>query len=144
MSALFISLLTLVLILISVFVVFLVLMQKSQSGGMGSALGGGMAESAFGSETSNVLTKATIFTSIAFFIVALVLYLLYQNIASDRDLGIDAESIAPIMESSVAEPVADEPVSVELDGSIVEFDMNASESSSAPTETSVPESSEAK
>ena len=139
MSALFISLLTLVLILISVFVVFLVLMQKSQSGGMGSALGGGMAESAFGSETSNVLTKATIFTSIAFFIVALVLYLLYQNIASDRDLGIDAESIAPTMESSVAAPVAGE-----IDGSIVEFDMKASEHSSVSTEVVAPESTEAK
>ena len=139
MSALFISLLTLVLILISVFVVFLVLMQKSQSGGMGSALGGGMAESAFGSETSNVLTKATIFTSIAFFIVALVLYLLYQNIASDRDLGIDVESIAPTMESSVAAPVAGE-----IDGSIVEFDLKASEDSSVPTEAVAPESKEAK
>ena len=87
MSALFISLLTLVLILISVFVVFLVLMQKSQSGGMGSAFGGGMAESAFGSDTSNVLTRATIYTTIAFFIIALILYLMYQTNASDQEIG---------------------------------------------------------
>ncbi|MAV39421.1 MAG: preprotein translocase subunit SecG [Puniceicoccaceae bacterium] len=138
MSALFISLLTLVLILISVFVVFLVLMQKSQSGGMGSALGGGMAESAFGSETSNVLTKATIFTSIAFFIIALVLYLLYQNSASDSDLGLDAESIAPIIESSASDPVKEE-----IDGSIVEIDMTPSGNTSTPTDKTDSESSQA-
>jgi preprotein translocase subunit SecG len=103
MSSLFISLLTLVLILISVFVVFLVLMQKSQSGGMGSAFGGGMAESAFGSDTSNVLTKATIYTSIAFFTIALILYLMYQNNASDQEIGIDVESITPIMEEAIVE-----------------------------------------
>jgi preprotein translocase subunit SecG len=103
MSSLFISLLTLVLILISVFVVFLVLMQKSQSGGMGSAFGGGMAESAFGSDTSNVLTKATIYTSIAFFTIALILYLMYQNNASDQEIGIDVESITPIIEEATVE-----------------------------------------
>lgn len=103
MSSLFISLLTLVLILISVFVVFLVLMQKSQSGGMGSAFGGGMAESAFGSDTSNVLTKATIYTSIAFFTIALILYLMYQNNASDQEIGIDVDSIIPIIEEATVE-----------------------------------------
>ena len=87
--------------------VFLVLMQKSQSGGMGSAFGGGMAESAFGSDTSNVLTKATIYTTIAFFIIALILYLMYQTNASDEAIGLDVESIAPIVEASTVE-AADE------------------------------------
>lgn len=103
MSALFISLLTLVLILISVFVVFLVLMQKSQSGGMGSAFGGGMAESAFGSDTSNVLTRATIYTTIGFFIIALILYLMYQTNASNKEIGLDFESITPIVKASSSE-----------------------------------------
>lgn len=106
MSALFISLLTLVLILISVFVVFLVLMQKSQSGGMGSAFGGGMAESAFGSDTSNVLTRATIYTTIAFFIIALILYLMYQTNASDQEIGLDVESITTIVEASSVEAIS--------------------------------------
>lgn len=79
MSTLLISFLTFVLLLISAFVILIVLMQRtSQSGGMGAALGGGAAESAFGSETNNVLTKATIYGIIAFFLVALGLYLLYQ------------------------------------------------------------------
>lgn len=87
--------------------VFLVLMQKSQSGGMGSTFGGGMAESAFGSDTSNVLTKATIYTTIAFFIIALILYLMYQTNASVQEIGLDAESIAPIVEASTAEASAE-------------------------------------
>ena len=88
MSALFISLLTLVLILISAFIVLIVLMQRtSQSGGMGAALGGGAAESAFGSDTTNVLTKSTIYGIIAFFVVALGLYLIYQANADDAPLA---------------------------------------------------------
>ncbi|MEC8650365.1 MAG: preprotein translocase subunit SecG [Verrucomicrobiota bacterium] len=101
MGTLFISLLTLALLLISAFVVLLVLMQRtSQSGGMGAALGGGAAESAFGSDTSNVLTKGTIYGIISFFLVALVLYLLYQSISEEQLEGASTELlIVPEMEA---------------------------------------------
>lgn len=73
--------LTFVLLLISAFLVLVVLAQKSKDGGMGAALGGGMTESAFGAETGNVLSKATINATIAFFVLAFVLYLahIYQH-----------------------------------------------------------------
>lgn len=112
MGSLFISLLTLVLILISAFVVLLVLMQRtSQSGGMGAALGGGAAESAFGSETTNVLTKATIYSTIAFFIVSLGLFLIYQSKASERIKTLNPEELISASESDSGEPesVADNP-----------------------------------
>ena len=101
MGTLFIGLLTLALLLISAFVVLLVLMQRtSQSGGMGAALGGGAAESAFGSDTSNVLTKGTIYGIISFFLVALVLYLLYQSISEEQLEGASTELlIVPEMEA---------------------------------------------
>ncbi|MBT4758165.1 MAG: preprotein translocase subunit SecG [Opitutae bacterium] len=114
MSALFISLFTLVLILISAFVILLVLMQRtSQSGGMGAALGGGAAESAFGSDTSNILTKGTIYGIIAFFLVALGLFLMYQSEASNRtqiisaDELISAEKMAPAADTVVEESVVE-------------------------------------
>lgn len=111
MGALFISLLTLVLILISAFVILLVLMQRtSQSGGMGAALGGGAAESAFGSETNNILTKGTIYGIIAFFVVALGLFLIYQSQAADREQAIDA---AALISADEAEPTADTETVVE-------------------------------
>jgi preprotein translocase subunit SecG len=94
MGTLFISLLTLVLLLISAFVVLLVLMQRtSQSGGMGAALGGGAAESAFGADTNNMLTKGTIYGIIAFFLVSLGLYLLYQAKAADRAPEVDVNTL---------------------------------------------------
>ena len=71
-----IGLLTFVLILVSVFLVLVVLAQKAKSdGGVGAAMGGGMAEATFGADTGNVLTKATINASIAFFVLSLGLYL---------------------------------------------------------------------
>jgi preprotein translocase subunit SecG len=93
MSTLLISLLTLVLLLISAFVILIVLMQKtSQSGGMGAALGGGAAESAFGSDTNNILTKGTVYGIIAFFLVALGLYLLYQAQSTSAAPEVDMNS----------------------------------------------------
>jgi preprotein translocase subunit SecG len=67
---------TFVLILTSVLLILLVLAQKAKSdGGMGAAMGGGMAEATFGADTGNVLSKATINASIVFFVLSFALYL---------------------------------------------------------------------
>jgi preprotein translocase subunit SecG len=67
---------TFILILTSVIVILLVLAQKAKSdGGMGAAMGGGMAEATFGADTGNVLSKATINASIVFFVLSFALYL---------------------------------------------------------------------
>lgn len=58
-------------------------MQKpSANAGMGAALGGGAAESAFGGETARVLNKWTIYSAAAFFVIAFSLYLLRLNHAT--------------------------------------------------------------
>ena len=77
-----IGIFTFILVLISAFLILVVLAQKAKSdGGMGAALGGGAAEAAFGAETGNVLTKSTINSAIAFFVLSFGLYLaqLYQH-----------------------------------------------------------------
>src|SRR5580698_2663776 len=67
---------TFVLILTSILLILLVLAQKAKSdGGMGAAMGGGMAEATFGADTGNVLSKATINASIVFFVLSFALYL---------------------------------------------------------------------
>ena len=105
MSTLLISLLTLFLLLISAFVILIVLMQKtSQSGGMGAALGGGAAESAFGSDTNNILTKGTVYGIIAFFLVALGLYLLYQAQSASATPEVDMNTL---ISSQEEEPVVE-------------------------------------
>ena len=69
------GILTFILILVSLFLILVVLAQKSKDGGMGAALGGGAAEAAFGAETGNVLSKSTQVAAIIFFIGAFSLYL---------------------------------------------------------------------
>ena len=104
MGTLFISLLTLVLLLISAFIVLIILMQRtSQSGGMGASLGGGAAESAFGSDTNNILTKGTIYGIFAFFIVSMALYLMYQSRAADSVEAIDVATLITADETAVVE-----------------------------------------
>ena len=70
------GILTFALIVLSLFLVLIVLAQKAKSdGGVGAAMGGGMTEAAFGADTGNVLSKATIYAAVAFFVIAFSLYL---------------------------------------------------------------------
>jgi preprotein translocase subunit SecG len=70
------GILTFALIVLSLFLVLIVLAQKAKSdGGVGAAMGGGMTEAAFGADTGNVLSKATIYAAISFFVIAFALYL---------------------------------------------------------------------
>lgn len=74
-----ISFLTFVLILVSLFLVLVILMQRANSNaGLGSAFGGGMAESTFGAETTNILVRLTKWSAALFFLISLSLYLLYM------------------------------------------------------------------
>jgi preprotein translocase subunit SecG len=85
-----INIFTVVLILISLFLVLIVLAQKAKSdGGVGAAMGGGVAEATFGAETGNVLTGATIKASIAFFVLSFALYLgqIYQHKQKAKEEG---------------------------------------------------------
>jgi preprotein translocase subunit SecG len=64
------DILTIVLALLSLFLILVVLLQRgSANGGMGAAMGGGMAEAALGAETSSVLTSVTRNTAIIFFVM---------------------------------------------------------------------------
>lgn len=91
--------LTVVLVIVSIFMVLLVLMQRGNAnGGLGAAMGGGMAESALGAETSSVLSKWTRNTAIVFFVLTFGLYLskLHQYEASK----VEAEGVLPTIETS--------------------------------------------
>lgn len=105
--SLLIGVLTFILILVSLFLVLVVLMQRAKSdGGVGAALGGGMTESTFGAETGNVLTKATINAAITFFVLSFVLYLahIYQ-----RNHAVDAGASLPTVPAALAVPATSQP-----------------------------------
>ncbi len=95
-------LLTFVLVLLSVFLVLIVLAQKSKSdGGVGAALGGGMTEATFGADTGNILATMTRNGAIAFFVLCFGLYLAHiaqrSAAASDAALpAIEVPAVAPV------------------------------------------------
>ncbi len=71
-----IALFTVILLLVCVFMTVIILMQRSSANaGMGTALGGGAAESVFGGETANVLLKNTVIVAVLFFVLSFGLYL---------------------------------------------------------------------
>jgi preprotein translocase subunit SecG len=71
-----IALSSFVLILLCLFTLLVVMVQKPKGdGGLGAALGGGSMEAALGAETGSLLTKITIYAVIGFFVLSFALYL---------------------------------------------------------------------
>jgi preprotein translocase subunit SecG len=56
-----------------------IMMQRSKQEGLGAAFGGGITESVWGAQTSNVLVKATCILAGTFFIVSILLARLYTD-----------------------------------------------------------------
>ena len=107
-----IGIFTVILIFVSIVLIFLVLMQKAKSDGGVAAMGGGMAESAFGAETGNVLSKGTINAAIAFFALSFGLYLANVYQSKHRNTGDDKlpTVVAPVTTAKpAAQPVTPPP-----------------------------------
>ena len=114
----FINIFTFVLVVVSVFLVLLVLMQKAKSDAGVAAMGGGGMESAFGAEAGNVLSGATIKAAIAFFVLSFALYLghIYE---SKHQAPVDAKlptipapalpAPAPAAQPATAQPLTPPP-----------------------------------
>jgi preprotein translocase subunit SecG len=66
-------------ILVCILLTLLVLMQKPRSEGLGAAFGGSFTDSIFGAQTSDVLTKGTIWLGVIFMSLTLLLGLLYSH-----------------------------------------------------------------
>jgi preprotein translocase subunit SecG len=65
--------------LVAVLMMFVILMQRPKSEGLGAAFGGGVTENIFGAQTTNVLTTATTWLASIFFGVILLLSILYAH-----------------------------------------------------------------
>lgn len=102
--------LTFLLVLVSLFLGLLVLVQKPRSdSGLGTAMGGGVAEATFGAETGNVLTRSTIVLAVAFFILAFGAYLGQIYVAKHKDVTNESLPAAPV---STAPAASEAPVTV--------------------------------
>jgi preprotein translocase subunit SecG len=116
--SLLIGIFTFALILVSLFLILVVLMQKAKSDGGVAAMGGGMAESAFGADTSNVLVGATRTAAIIFFVLSFLLYLahIYQakhHVAGDSKLPVvSAPAALPSTPAPITAPASTGPEAV--------------------------------
>jgi len=131
-------LLTFALVVLSVFLVLIVLMQKTKSdGGVGAALGGGMTEAAFGADTGNLLATLTKNGTIAFFIISFGLYLahIHRHTANKEKvilpaLAVPAAATVPPTVPAPTESTAATSVSVPA----VVTPLEAAPAASAPAE----------
>ncbi len=93
------------LFLVCIIVVLVILMQRpSANAGMGSALGGGAAETVFGGESANVLSKMTTTLTVILFILSFGLYLGFVAREKPVTKALDAKATAPV--AAPAAPVA--------------------------------------
>jgi len=77
-----INILLAIYVLIAVLMIFVILMQRPKSEGLGAAFGGGVTENIFGAQTTNVLTKITGWMAGIFFLLTFVLSILYAHLSS--------------------------------------------------------------
>jgi preprotein translocase subunit SecG len=110
-KSLLIGIFTFLLVLIALFMMLVILMQRSKTdGGLGAALGGGMAESTFGAETNKVLFNATRNAAIGFFVLSFALYLGHlwvRNHTVDETAGLPdaAPALSPV-DTETGEPLS--------------------------------------
>ncbi len=101
---LLIGLLTLVLVLTSLFLILLVLVQlPKKEAGLGMAFGGAATEALFGAGSGNMLTQVTKYATAVFLVLALVLSILRNHEAHKAGRGM-AKLIEEV--SAAATPAA--------------------------------------
>jgi preprotein translocase subunit SecG len=109
--SLLLGIFTFLLVLIALFMMLVILMQRAKTdGGVGAALGGGMAESTFGAETNKVLFNATRNAAIGFFVLSFALYLGHlwvRNHTVDEAVGLPdaAPALSPV-DTDTDEPLS--------------------------------------
>ena len=66
-------------VLVALLMIFVILMQRPKSEGLGAAFGGGVTDNLFGAQTTNVLTKVTGWLAGIFFALTFLLSILYAQ-----------------------------------------------------------------
>lgn len=91
-------------ILVCLLIIFVVLMQRPRSEGLGAAFGGGVTENIFGAQTTHVLAKFTTWLALAFFVITLLLSILTAKTASGKTSIQQSLLDAPIPQAALPVP----------------------------------------
>ncbi len=101
MLDIFIYIITALFVIASILMTLVILLQRPRSEGLGSAFGGGMTESIFGADTTDILTKITVWLAVFFFIATLTLAFLMTHKESQR--GATTRELRTVAEEQAAE-----------------------------------------
>jgi len=106
----FIGLLTAALVLTCIALVLLVLIQlPKKEAGLGLAFGGGAADALFGAGSGNVLTKATKYAAVMFFVLCIVLGVLqgryYHRNKTEFEKALQKDIAAPVVPLPATPPL---------------------------------------
>ena len=106
-----INILLVLFVVVALLMVFVILMQRPKSEGLGAAFGGGVTENLFGAQTTNVLTKATGWLAGLFFLLTFALSILYAR-QSNTGSGLrkQLEQTAPSSEAAMPAAVPGAPL----------------------------------
>ncbi|MFZ4779185.1 MAG: preprotein translocase subunit SecG [Terrimicrobiaceae bacterium] len=96
-------------VIVCLLIVFVVLMQRPRSEGLGAAFGGGMTDNLFGSQTTHVLAKLTSWLAVAFFGMTLLLSIITAKGAAGKTAIQESLLNAPIPQASAAPSAAPAP-----------------------------------
>ena len=99
-----IGFLTVIHVLVALFMIILVLMQKSKDQGVGAAFGGGVTDTVFGAGTTTALVRMTIWCACIFLAGSLVLTILHSH----RNQGSGGSLMEKVLEQP-ATPASTEP-----------------------------------
>jgi len=91
-------------VLVALFLVVLVLMQKSKDQGVGAAFGGGMTETIFGAGTTTALVRMTIWCACILLATTLILAVLHSHRSSRATSRSLLERTAPAAATPVSQP----------------------------------------
>jgi preprotein translocase subunit SecG len=104
MLSVFIVLVTILLVVVCLLLIVLVLMQRPKQEGLGAAFGAGVTDQIWGSQTTNVLQKGTVYLGVMFFVLSLLLAILKAREAAQFS-NLNLPKTAPVAEQVPAAPV---------------------------------------
>lgn len=125
-----ITLLIIVHVVVSLFMILVVMMQRPKQEGLGAAFGGGMTDQLLGAGTTSFLQKATVTLGILFFLISLILAILIGR--ANRVEGLTTQD-TPASELQAA-PAAPGDISLPVDDGEEEELLQALEAGLSNTE----------
>jgi preprotein translocase subunit SecG len=93
------SILNTLIVLLSLFLICLILIQRGKGGGLAGAFGGVGGSSAFGTKAGDIFTRVTMYVAIAWIVLGMILVVLYNrpgpSAFDDGSTAASSKEVAP-------------------------------------------------